>query len=456
MIQGVHLSNDIAELDSLEEFMDWVEERHPGEAEYHQAVRGVAENVIDLARDNEDFRKQRVLQRLTEPDRIISFRVTWETDDEDFRVSRGYRVQHSNAIGPYKGGLRFEPAVNQSVLKFLAFEQSLKNSLTGLNLGAGKGGADFDPACCSDSEIRRFCQSFMTELHRHIGPMTDVPAGDIGVGSREIGYLFGQYKRLENEYSGALTGKAIGAGGSQMREEATGYGVVYFLCFMLDDEDRELEGQRIAVSGAGNVAIHVAEKATALGGKVLTLSNRQGTLYKGAGLDDADVTRIKREYGNGSGLESLADAVGAEFRDGEKPWSVDCDIAIPSATQNELDEDDAGNLVDNKCRIVAEAANMPLTAAAAVKLCESDVVILPGKAANAGGVAVSGFEMSQNRMGQPWSVNRLDRELRDVMGSIYEQARTNGEVDGRIDYRRGADRAGFCRLATAIASFGPV
>lgn len=450
------MPKDHAELESVDTFMDWVELRHPGQPEYHQAVRGVAENVMDIARDDDLLRDQRVLQRLTEPDRAISFRVTWEDDDEALQINRGYRVQHSNAIGPYKGGLRFEPGVNRSILKFLAFEQVLKNSLTGLNLGAGKGGADFEPHGRSDNEIMRFCHSFMTELRRHIGPLTDVPAGDIGVGSREIGYLFGQYKRLENEFSGALTGKAVGSGGSELREEATGFGAVYFLNFALEDRGEDLGDKRITVSGAGNVAVHVALKATRLGAKVVTLSNRQGCLVKHDGLSEDDIQAIKQRYGNGTSLADIAEHIGAQFEEGARPWTIECDVAVPSATQNEIDADDAADLLDAGASIIVEGANMPLTADARARLKDGSLHILPGKAANAGGVAVSGFEMSQNSLGRSWTAERLDDELCSVMRAIYHRVRREGERDGKIDYCRGADRAGFRRVAAAIASFGPV
>lgn len=450
------MANDYAELETVDTFMEWVESRHPGQPEYHQAVLGVAENVIDIAREDDALRSQRVLQRLTEPDRVISFRVTWEDDDEQLQINRGYRVQHSNAIGPYKGGLRFEPGVNRSILKFLAFEQVLKNSLTGLNLGAGKGGADFDPHGRSDNEIMRFCHSFMTELRRHIGPLTDVPAGDIGVGSREIGYLFGQYKRLENEFSGALTGKAVGSGGSELREEATGFGAVYFLNFALGHGNDTIEDKRITVSGAGNVAVHVAMKATQLGAKVVTLSNRQGCLVKNDGLSVEDIETVKRRYGNGSSLATIADDIGANFDEGAKPWKTECDVAAPSATQNEIDEQDAGDLLDAGASIIVEGANMPLTSAARARFKEAGLPVLPGKAANAGGVAVSGFEMSQNSLGRSWTEERLDEELCSVMRSIFERVTREGDADGGIDYCRGADRAGFRRVGAAIASFGPV
>ena len=443
------MSND-KELESVDAFMEWLAPRHPGQDEYHQAVRGVVEHVLDDVRGHSGLRKHRILQRLTEPDRIISFRVVWEDDDGRPHINRGYRVQLNNALGPYKGGLRFDPSVDSSILKFLAFEQLFKNSLTGLNLGAGKGGADFNPKGRSDAEVMRFCQAFMTELHRHIGQLTDVPAGDIGVGSREIGYLFGQYKRLENQFSGALTGKSIGAGGSQLRTEATGYGAVYFLCALLGEDGEAIDDKRIAISGAGNVALHAAEKACALGGVVTTLSNRHGVLIKEDGLSADDIETVKKQYADGHELSSLAEAVGAEWSEDSKPWSTECDIAIPAATQNELGEDDAKRLIDTGCKYVVEGANMPLTDAASRQLGDAGVVIGPGKAANAGGVAVSGFEMAQNRLGRSWSADRLDDELRDIMVGIFKRSRDFGDCDGRIDYRRGADRAGFDRVAKAV------
>ena len=440
------------ELDSVDSFMEWLEPKHPGETEFHQAVRGVVGHVLDIVREHDGYRKQRILQRLSEPDRIVSFRVVWEDDDGVPRINRGYRVQHSNALGPYKGGLRFDPSVNQSVLKFLAFEQLFKNSLTGLDLGAGKGGSDFDPKGRSEAEIMRFCQAFMTELARHIGALTDVPAGDIGVGAREIGYLFGQYKRLENRFSGALTGKLVGAGGSRLRTEATGYGAMYFLCAMLAARDEEPDGKRIAISGAGNVAVHVAEKAQSLGAVVTTLSNRQGTLFKKDGLTAEDIETVKQRYDGD--LSKIAESLSAEWLEGEKPWSTGCDVAVPSATQNEVDEEDAAALGECGCKYVVEAANMPVTVAASRKLDEAGIVIAPGKAANAGGVVVSGFEITQNRLGRSWSRENLDSELRKTMAEIFERCEARGKKDGGVDYRQGADVAGFERVARAVLSFG--
>ena len=442
------------ELSSTEAFMEWLEPRHPGENEFHQAVAGVVAHLIDVVRDNEDYRKHRILQRLTEADRIISFRVVWEDDDGTPQINRGYRVQHSNALGPYKGGLRFDPSVNLSILKFLAFEQLFKNSLTGLNLGAGKGGSDFNPQGRSDAEIMRFCQSFMTELSRHIGQLTDVPAGDIGVGSREIGFLFGQYKRIANQFAGALTGKLVGAGGSQLRTEATGYGAVYFLGSMLEECGETLDGKRVAISGAGNVALHAAERASSLDAVVTTLSNRHGLLHKPDGLSIDDVRHIKTEYPQSRDLEAIARSIDAEWCDDDSPWATECDIAMPSATQNELDADSAKQLIDNGCKFVVEAANMPLTDDATAAFEDAGVLIAPGKAANAGGVAVSGFEMSQNRLGRSWTAERLDCELREIMQAIFARCKQHGHVDGGINYRLGADRAGFERVARAVLSFG--
>jgi len=441
-----------SELDSVDAFMDWLEARNPGEIEFHQAVRSVVENLLETVRNHDGYRKYRILQRITEPDRIICFRVVWTDDDGVPRINRGFRVQHSNALGPYKGGLRFGPSVNLSILKFLSFEQIFKNSLTGLNLGAGKGGSDFAPKGRSDGEIMRFCQAYMTELSRHIGQMTDVPAGDIGVGAREIGYLFGQYKRLKNQFSGALTGKSVGAGGSRLRTEATGYGAVYYLCAMLAVDNESIDGKRIAISGAGNVAVHAAEKAQSLGAVVTTLSNRKGTLVKQDGLSVDDIETIKREYDGD--LAEIADRLSCRWLDDEKPWSTDYDIAVPAATQNELDEKDADALIDGGCRYVVEAANMPLTSSASHKLFDKGVAIAPGKAANAGGVAVSGLEIAQNRLGRSWSRDKLDRELKEIMSEIFQRSCDSGEIGGRIDYRRGADIAGFDRVARAVLSFG--
>jgi len=448
------MAQDDGELANTDAFMDWVCKRHPGEDEYHQAIRGVAAHVLDIARENPAYRDQRVLQRLTEPDRSISFRVVWVDDEDRPRINRGYRIQQTNAIGPYKGGLRFDPSVNSSILKFLAFEQIFKNSLTGLSLGAGKGGADLDPRGLSDAEIMRFCQSFMTELYRHIGPLTDVPAGDIGVGQREIGYLFGQYKRLENRFSASMTGKSLGFGGSHLRQEATGYGAVYFLCWMLGAADKDIDGQRLAISGAGNVALHAARKAVMMDARVVTLSNRAGLLYKQDSLSADDVETVARQYASNGDLSAVAESIDADWIDEGKPWEVECDVAVPSATQNELDADDARQLVDNGCAFVVEAANMPLTEEAKAVFAEAGVPIAPGKAANAGGVAVSGLEMAQNNVGQSWSEERLDEALRDIVRDIFRQSCREGEAEGRIDYCRGADRAGFRRVADAVAAFG--
>lgn len=442
------------ELASVDAFMEWLTPRHPRENEYHQAVRGAVEHVLEDVREHTGFCRHRILQRLTEPDRIISFRVVWEDEHGAPQINRGYRVQHSNALGPYKGGLRFDPSVGPGILKFLAFEQLFKNSLTGLDLGAGKGGSDFNPKGRSDAEIMRFCHSFMTELSRHIGQLTDIPAGDIGVGSREIAYLFGQYKRLENQFSGALTGKSIGAGGSRLRTEATGYGAVYFLCSMLDEAGQHIEGKRIAISGAGNVALHAAEKACSLGGVVITLSNRHGLMLKEDGFSADDIGAIKKKYAESHDMASVAETVSAEWSEGANPWATECDIAMPAATQNELDDEDAKRLIDNGCEYVVEAANMPLTEAAGQALQDGGVVIAPGKAANAGGVAVSGFEISQNRLGRSWSSDKLDSDLRDTMVGIFERCKSYGDRKGHVDYRRGADRAGFDRVAKAVLSFG--
>jgi glutamate dehydrogenase (NADP+) len=446
------MSRSDHELDSVDAFMEWLRQRHPGEDEYHQAVQEVVEHLIDVVREHDGYRSARILQRLTEPDRIVSFRVVWEDDEGVPHINRGYRVQHSNALGPYKGGLRFDGSVNQGILKFLAFEQLFKNSLTGLNLGAGKGGSDFDPKGRSSAEVMRFCQAFMTELARHIGQLTDVPAGDIGVGEREIGYLFGQYKRLENQFSGALTGKLVGAGGSRLRSEATGFGAVYFLCSLLAENGEEIDGKRLAISGAGNVALHVAEKASALGAVATTLSNRQGTLFKPDGLSADDIDTVKRRYDGD--LSSIAGSISAEWLEFDKPWSTDCDIAVPSATQNEVDDEDATMLIESGCRYVVEAANMPLLASAVRQMNDAGVTIAPGKAANAGGVAVSGFEIAQNRLGRSWSREKLDDELRSTMDGIFERCKEYGKDDGRIDYRRGADVAGFDRVARAVLASG--
>ena len=442
---------------SLASFMAGVERRNPGETEFHQAVREVAADIIPFEEKHPLFREARVFERLAEPDRVVSFRVVWETDRRRIRISRGYRVQWNNAIGPYKGGLRFHASVNQSILKFLAFEQTFKNSLTGLPIGGAKGGSDFDPKGRSDAEIMRFCQAFMTELHRHIGPNTDVPAGDIGVGPREIGYLFGQYKRLRNAFEAALTGKALEFGGSHLRPEATGYGVVYMMEEMLALGNEDLAGRTCVVSGSGNVALHCCQRLIHMGAKVVTLSDSTGFVHDPAGIDadrfdwvrDLKLTRRGR-------IEEYAKEFGCDFHAGKRPWAVPCDLAFPCATQNELDEPDARSLVEGGCRAIAEGANMPSTPAAMKFLAKAKVPHMPGKAANAGGVAVSGMEMSQNSQRLNWSRGEVNTRLRDIIRHIHEQCVRHGEESGFVNYCRGANIGGYTKIAEAMLAYGVV
>jgi glutamate dehydrogenase (NADP+) len=436
-------------------FMDDIVRRNPHEPEFHQAVREVAEKVVPFVNRNSKYETSRVLTRMTEPDRIISFRVCWEDDTGRIRVNRGYRVQFNNAIGPYKGGLRFDPSVTLSVLKFLGFEQVFKNSLTTLPMGGGKGGSDFNPRGRSDMEVMRFCQAFMSELHRHIGPDVDVPAGDINVGSREIGYLFGQYRRLRNEWTGAMTGKGLQFGGSLIRLEATGYGCVYFAQDMLQQHGEDVEGKRCVISGAGNVSQYTAKKLIELGGRVVTLSDRSGFLHVPGGMDEELLEAvIELKSGRRQELEVLATERKLEFHPGEHPWNVPCDMAFPCATQNELDEEEARALLANGCDLVSEGANMPCTRAAAYAFEEAGILYGPGKAANAGGVAISGLEMTQNAMRQSWSREEVDERLQGIMEKIHEQCVEYGKVNGRTNYVQGANIAGFVKVADAMLAYG--
>ncbi len=443
----------------LETFMEGVEKRNPGQTEFVQAVREVAQDIFGFIADKEEYHSAQILRRIAEPDRVVSFRVCWEDDNHNIRVQRGWRVQNNNAIGPYKGGIRFHESVNESVLKFLAFEQTFKNSLTGLPMGGGKGGSNFNPKGKSDSEVMRFCQSFMTELYRHIGPHTDVPAGDIGVGAREIGYMFGQYKRITGRFEGVLTGKALEYGGSQMRPEATGYGAVYFLRNMLRHRDQDIEGKTAAISGAGNVALHAAEKLAELGAKVLTLSDSDGFVHDPDGFDKDKIEWVKalKTERRGRMSEYVDEYSDATYHEGERPWNVACDLALPCATQNELNEDEARALVDNGVIAVAEGANMPTTLDGVHVFQEAGILYGPGKAANAGGVAVSGLEMSQNAERISWNRQRLDDMLTDLMGDIHDKCVEYGAVgDGRVDYVKGANIAGFKKVADAMLAFGVV
>nr|WP_255775522.1 NADP-specific glutamate dehydrogenase [Microbulbifer sediminum] len=440
----------------MEEFRRWLKERNPGEEEFLQAVDDLATDVFSLYTQNQDWYDACVLLHLCEADRIISFRVCWEDDNGAVHVNRGWRVQYCGAIGPYKGGIRFHPTVNESILKFLAFEQTFKNALTGLPIGGGKGGADFDPRGRSDREIMRFCQAFMDELYRHIGENTDVPAGDINVGRREIGYLFGQYRRLANTFSGALTGKDIEFGGSHVRMEATGYGLVYFLRCMLAQRNQELGGQVVAVSGAGNVALHAAQKAVQLGAKVVSLSSSRGALYYRDGIPRELIEKaLDHRAGSTELLTGMADACGGEWHKGSTPWSFPCDIALPCATQNELDGNDARALIENGVKMVAEGANMPCTAGAIEAFQKARIPHAPGKASNAGGVALSGLEMAQNASFTRWEQERLNEQLVEIMQDIHRQciAEEQGEKD-YINYHRGANLAAFRRVASAVYAQG--
>jgi glutamate dehydrogenase (NADP+) len=440
---------------SLDHFMEGLIKRNPGEEEFHQAVYEVAESVIPFILDNPKYQQAGIIQRMTEPDRTIIFRVTWEDDNGNIRVNRGYRVQFNNSIGPYKGGLRFHPSVNLGILKFLGFEQTFKNSLTTLPMGAGKGGADFNPKGKSDREVMRFCQSFMTELYHHIGPDTDIPAGDIGVGAREISYMFGQYKRLAHEFTGVLTGKALEFGGSLIRTEATGYGNAFFMEEMLKHHGDSIAGKTCAVSGSGNVATYCAEKITQLGGKVVTLSDSSGYIYDPEGIDPEklafviELKTVKRGR-----IAEYAEKYGCAFHAGKRPWEVSCDLAFPCATQNELDESDAKALVANGCRAVSEGANMPTTVPAIKILQDAKLLYGPGKAANAGGVAVSGLEMSQNSIRMSWTEEDVEQKLKDIMTNIHAQCAKHGDNDGYINYVQGANIAGFIKVADAMLAYG--
>ncbi len=444
---------------SVTAFLSEVAKRNANEPEFMQAVREVAETVIPFIEENPKYQGKMLLERMVEPERVIMFRIAWIDDKGTTQVNRGFRIQMNSAIGPYKGGIRFHPSVNLSILKFLAFEQVFKNSLTTLPMGGGKGGADFDPKGKSDVEIMRFCQAFMTELSKHIGADTDVPAGDIGVGGREVGYMFGQYKRLRNEFTGVLTGKGISFGGSLIRPEATGYGDVYFADSMLKTKGKSFAGQTVVVSGSGNVAQYAAEKATQLGGKVVTMSDSSGYIYDEAGIDAeklAYVMEIKNvNYGRIS--DYVKKYPSAKFVEGKRPWEVKCDIALPCATQNELNEDEAKTLVANGCFCVAEGANMPTTPEAVIVFQNAKILFAPGKASNAGGVATSGLEMSQNSLRLSWTSEEVDERLKGIMKNIHEACVKYGsDANGYVDYVKGANIAGFVKVADAMLGQGVV
>ena len=442
----------------VSEFMAKVIAKNPGESEFHQAVQEVVESLMPFILENPKYSDAKILERMVEPERVIMFRVPWLDDAGNFQINRGFRIEMNSAIGPYKGGLRLHPTVNLGILKFLAFEQVLKNSLTTLPMGGGKGGSDFDPKGKSDNEIMRFCQSFMTELQRHIGPDTDVPAGDIGVGGREIGFLFGQYKRIRNEFTGVLTGKGLEWGGSLIRPEATGYGTVYFAEEMLKTRNLDFKGKTVVISGSGNVAQYAVEKVIQLGGKVVTLSDSNGYIYDADGITTEklafvlELKNIKRGR-----IKEYADKFGCKYVDGKTPWEVKCDIALPCATQNELNEDDAKTLLQNGCFCVAEGANMPSTAEAVEAFLKAKILYAPGKASNAGGVATSGLEMSQNSLRLSWTREEVDEKLHQIMINIHATCVKYGtEADGKINYVKGANIGGFIKVADAMMAQGLV
>lgn len=442
----------------IKQFLSEVNQKNQNEPEFMQAVTEVAETVIPYIVSQDIYFGQNILLRMVEPERVVSFRVAWIDDNEEIQVNRGYRIEMNSAIGPYKGGLRFHPSVNLSILKFLAFEQVFKNALTTLPMGGGKGGSDFDPKGKSDTEVMRFCQSFMTELFRHIGPNKDIPAGDIGVGGREIGYLFGQYKRLKNEFSGVLTGKGVSWGGSLIRPEATGYGVVYFIDEMLKASNQNLKGKSVVISGSGNVAQYATEKCIDLGAKVLTLSDSSGYIYDKDGINKEklkhimELKNVKRDR-----ISAFVKKYPkAEFHANKNPWSVGCDIAIPCATQNELKINDAKMLIKNGCKTVGEGANMPCTADAVNLFIENKVLYAPGKASNAGGVAVSGLEMAQNSLKYTWSREVVDGKLKEIMSDIHSSCLKYGSSKGEVNYVKGANIAGFVKVADAMLAQGVV
>lgn len=441
----------------IDEFVAKVEKMNSHEPEFIQAVREVAETVIPFIEENPKYKKARILDRMVEPERVIMFRVPWLNDKGEIEINKGYRIEMNSAIGPYKGGLRFHPSVNLSILKFLAFEQVFKNSLTTLPMGGGKGGSDFDPKGKSDNEVMKFCQSFMTELSRHIGPDTDVPAGDIGVGGREIGYLFGQYKRLRNEFTGVLTGKGIEWGGSLIRPEATGYGCVYFAKDMLGTKGESFDGKTVLISGSGNVAQYACEKATELGAKVVTMSDSSGYIYDANGITVEKLAFIMELKNVKRGrIKEYADKFGAEYHEGKRPWSIKCDIALPCATQNELNGEEAKALADNGCMAVAEGANMPCTPEAVETFQEHKMLFAPGKASNAGGVATSGLEMSQNSLRLSWTREEVDTKLKEIMHNIHQSCVKYGAEGDHINYVKGANVAGFVKIANAMLAQGLV
>ncbi|GAB6278760.1 MAG: NADP-specific glutamate dehydrogenase [Lentimicrobium sp.] len=450
-------NNDIYQQE-LQEFMAKIKARNPNEPEFHQAVMEVVESLIPYIEENPHYKHAKILERMAEPERVIIFRVPWMDDKGEIQINKGYRIEMNSAIGPYKGGLRFHPTVTLSILKFLAFEQVFKNSLTNLPMGGGKGGSDFDPKGKSETEVMRFCQSFMTELSRHIGPNTDVPAGDIGVGGREIGYMFGQYKRLRNEFTGVLTGKGLEWGGSLIRPEATGYGAVFFTEEMLKTRQLNLKDKIIAISGSGNVAQFACEKAIQFGAKVITLSDSNGTVYDPKGINEEKLKWVKELKNVKRGrIIDYVKKWGGEYFEDQRPWIVKCDVALPCATQNEINGDEARTLIKNGCICVTEGANMPSTPEAIEIYLQNHILYGPGKAANAGGVATSGLEMTQNSMRLAWSRERVEEELHTIMINIHKTCQKYGtQPDGFINYVNGANIGGFVRVADAMLAQGLV
>lgn len=442
----------------VNDFMAKVIAKNPSEVEFHQAVHEVVESLIPYIEENPQYKTAKILERMVEPERVILFRVPWLDDKGEVQINKGYRIEMNSAIGPYKGGLRFHPTVNLGILKFLAFEQVLKNSLTTLPMGGGKGGSDFDPKGKSDNEVMHFCQSFMSELSRHIGPNTDVPAGDIGVGGREIGFLFGQYKRLRNEFTGVLTGKGLGWGGSLIRPEATGYGTTYFAEEMLKTRNMTFEGKIVTISGSGNVAQYACEKVTLLGGKVVTLSDSNGFIYDPAGIDKEKLEYLMWLKNTKRGrISEYAEKFDCEYHEGLRPWGIKCDIALPCATQNEVNEDEAKTLVSNGCFCVSEGANMPSTPEAVEVYQKAGILYGPGKASNAGGVATSGLEMSQNSLRLSWTREEVDERLHQIMKDIHATCVKYGKrADGTIDYVAGANIGGFVKVADSMLAQGLV
>jgi len=441
----------------IDVFMEGLESRNPAEPNFHQAVREVVESVMPVVKDTQAYRDASILDRMTEPDRIITFRVTWVDDNGAVRANRAWRVQFNNSIGPYKGGLRFHKGVELGTLKFLGFEQTFKNALTGLPMGGAKGGSNFNPKGKSDGEVMRFCHAMMTELQRHIGEDTDVPAGDIGVGARELGYLFGQYKRLHNRFAGVMTGKGLSFGGSAVRKEATGFGAVYFLNEILEKRGETIKGKTGIVSGSGNVSLYALQKFAELGGKPLTASDSSGFVYDKDGITGEKLEWLKDLKENRRGrIVEYAEKFGCEFHQGEKPWGVKADIVLPCATQNELDEEGAKLLVANGAQVVVEGANMPTTAPGLAVLRAGGVIFAPAKAANAGGVAVSGLEQSQNALRVAWSAEEVDARLKGIMGDIHEKCVKYGEEGDEVDYVKGANIAGFTKVADAMVAYGAI